>query len=173
MQKITPFLWFEDNAEEAVTFYPSILENSKVVHVSRFGESGPKGTVMVMTYELESQQFTVLNGGPQFKLSPAISLVVNCKTQEEIDRFWVELSEGGETQPCGAVRDEFGVSRQVVPTMLAEMMRDETPGKSQNVLKALRKMDKLDIESLKRAYDGAPLRGLAGKSGLTSSGAAF
>lgn len=125
MRKITPFLWFDDNAEEAVSFYTSIFENSRVVSVSRYGDAGRgfREKVMVMTFELEGQEFMALNGGPQFKFSPAISLVVNCKTQAEVDRYWEKLSAGGQIQQCGWLQDRFGVSWQIVPTVLGELLQ--------------------------------------------------
>lgn len=157
MQKITPFLWFDGNAEEAVNFYTSIFPNSRIVSVSRHGDAGPgpKGSVMVMTFELEGQQFMALNGGPQFKFSPAISLMVHCETQAEIDRYWDRLSAGGQTIECGWLQDKFGVSWQIVPAVLGKMMADKDPKKSQRVLSALMKMKKLDIAGLESAYEGA------------------
>jgi len=157
MQKITPFLWFDGNAEEAVNFYTSIFPKSKIVSVSRHGDAGPgpKGTVMVMTFELEGQQFMALNGGPQFKFTPAISLLVRCKTQAEVDRYWDQLSAGGQTIECGWLQDKFGVSWQIVPTVLFEMMADKDPKKADRVMSAMMEMKKLDIAGLKRAYEGA------------------
>jgi predicted 3-demethylubiquinone-9 3-methyltransferase (glyoxalase superfamily) len=157
MQRISPFLWFNDNAEEAVNFYISIFKNSKIVGVSRYGDSGPgpKGQVMVVNFKLDGQQFIALNGGPQFKFTEAISLVVNCKDQEEVDRFWDKLSEGGQKVQCGWLKDKFGLSWQIVPTILGELMQDKDPKKSERVMKALMKMTKLDIAGLKRAYEGA------------------
>jgi len=157
MQKITPFLWFDGNAEEAVNFYTSIFPKSKIVSVSRHGDAGPgpKGTVMVMTFELEGQQFMALNGGPQFKFTPAISLLVRCKTQAEVDRYWDQLSAGGQTIECGWLQDKFGVSWQIVPTVLFEMMTDKDPKKADRVMSAMMEMKKLDIAGLKRAYEGA------------------
>ena len=157
MQKITPFLWFDGNAEEAVNFYTSIFPESKIVSVSRHGDAGPgpKGTVMVMTFELEGQQFMALNGGPQFKFTPAISLLVRCKTQAEVDRYWDQLSAGGQTIECGWLQDKFGVSWQIVPTVLFEMMADKDPKKADRVMSAMMEMKKLDIAGLKRAYKGA------------------
>ncbi|MGE5277074.1 MAG: VOC family protein [Acidobacteriota bacterium] len=157
MQKITPFLWFDGNAEEAVNFYTSIFPNSRIVSVSRHGDAGPgpKGSVMVMTFELEGQQFMALNGGPQFKFSPAISLMVHCETQAEIDRYWDRLSAGGQMIECGWLQDKFGVSWQIVPAVLGKMMADKDPKKSQRVLSALMKMKKLDIAGLESAYEGA------------------
>ena len=157
MQKITPFLWFDGNAEEAVNFYTSIFPKSKIVSVSRHGDAGPgpKGTVMDMTFELEGQQFMALNGGPQFKFTPAISLLVRCKTQAEVDRYWDKLSAGGQTIECGWLQDKFGVSWQIVPTVLFEMMTDKDPKKADRVMSAMMEMKKLDIAGLERAYEGA------------------
>jgi len=156
MQKITPFLWFDGKAEEAMNFYTSIFKNSKVGKVSRYGEAGPgpKGTVMVATFELDGQEFLALNGGPQFTFSPAISFVVNCVTQEEVDQFWDKLSAGGSTQACGWLKDKFGVSWQIVPTSLGQLLGDPDPVKSNRVMQAMLQMTKIDIEKLKRAYSG-------------------
>jgi predicted 3-demethylubiquinone-9 3-methyltransferase (glyoxalase superfamily) len=156
MQKITPFLWFDGKAEEAMNFYTSIFKNSKVGKVSRYGEAGPgpKGTVMVATFELDGQEFLALNGGPQFTFSPAISFVVNCGTQEEVDQFWDKLSAGGSTQACGWLKDKFGVSWQIVPTALGQLLSDPDPVKSSRVMQAMLQMTKIDIEKLKRAYSG-------------------
>jgi predicted 3-demethylubiquinone-9 3-methyltransferase (glyoxalase superfamily) len=154
MQKITPFLWFDGKAEEAMRFYVSIFKNSKVGAVTRYGDAGPgpKGTVMVVTFQLDGQEFIALNGGPQFTFSPAISFVVNCETQEEVDAFWEKLSEGGEKLQCGWLRDKYGLSWQIVPTVLGEMMQDKDAEKSQRVMKAMLQMTKLDIKRLKQAY---------------------
>ena len=154
MQKITPFLWFDGKAEEAMRFYVSIFKNSKVGAITRYGDAGPgpKGTVMVVTFQLDGQEFIALNGGPQFTFSPAISFVVNCETQEEVDAFWEKLSEGGEKLQCGWLRDKYGLSWQIVPTVLGEMMQDKDAEKSQRVMKAMLQMTKLDIERLKQAY---------------------
>jgi predicted 3-demethylubiquinone-9 3-methyltransferase (glyoxalase superfamily) len=156
MQKITPFLWFNDKAEEAMRFYVSIFKNSKVGSVSRHGDAGPgpKGSVMVATFELEGQQFIALNGGPQFTFSPAVSFVVNCQTQKEVDDFWERLSEGGQKQQCGWLTDRYGLSWQVVPTILGELMQDKDPVKSTRVMSAMMQMTKIDIEGLTRAYEG-------------------
>ena len=156
MQKITPFLWFDNNAEEAMKFYTSIFKNSKVLTVSRYGEAGPgpAGTVMTAEFELEGQEFVALNGGPQFKFTEAISLVVNCETQEEVDYFWERLSEGGKKSRCGWLQDKFGLWWQVVPTLLAELMNDKDPEKSKRVMQAMLTMDKIEIEPLKRAHEG-------------------
>ena len=154
MQKITPFLWFDGKAEEAMRFYVSIFKNSKVGAITRYGDAGPgpKGTVMVVTFQLDGQEFIALNGGPQFTFSPAISFVVNCETQEEVDALWEKLSEGGEKLQCGWLRDKYGLSWQIVPTVLGEMMQDKDVEKSQRVMKAMLQMTKLDIKRLKQAY---------------------
>ncbi len=156
MQKITPFLWFDNQAEEAMNFYVSIFKNSKVLDVTRYGEAGPgpKGTVMTAKFRLDGQEFVALNGGPQFKFTEAISFVVNCETQKEVDEFWEKLSEGGEKSRCGWLEDKFGLSWQVVPTVLVEMYQDKDPEKSQRVMKAMLQMEKLNIKKLKEAYDG-------------------
>jgi predicted 3-demethylubiquinone-9 3-methyltransferase (glyoxalase superfamily) len=154
MQKITPFLWFDDQAEEAMNFYTSIFKNSKIVSVTHYGEAGPgaKGTVMSATFEIQGQEFIALNGGPHFKFSPAISFFVNCETQEEVDELWEKLSEGGKTNRCGWLDDKFGVSWQIVPTALGELLQDKDAEKSKKVMVAMLQMDKLDIETLRRAY---------------------
>jgi predicted 3-demethylubiquinone-9 3-methyltransferase (glyoxalase superfamily) len=155
MQKITPFLWFDDNAEEAMKFYTSIFKNSKIGRVTRYGEAGPgpKGTVMTATFELDGQEFMVLNGGPQFKFTEAVSFFVNCETQKEVDEFWAKLSAGGEEGQCGWLKDKFGLSWQIVPTALVTMLSDADAAKSQRVMKAMLQMKKIDIAALKRAYD--------------------
>jgi predicted 3-demethylubiquinone-9 3-methyltransferase (glyoxalase superfamily) len=155
MQKITPFLWFDNNAEEALNFYTSIFKNSKIVSVSRYGESGPgqAGRVMTATFTLNGQEFMALNGGPQFKFTEAISFFVNCETQEEVDELWEKLSEGGEKGQCGWLKDKFGVSWQIVPTALGELLGDKDPEKSKRVMEAMLQMHKIDIEKLKQAYE--------------------
>ncbi len=161
MQKITPCLWFDNQAEEAVNFYVSIFKNSKIVSVARYGEAGaevsgrPKGSVMTIIFQLDGQEFMALNGGPIFKFTEAISLIVNCKTQKEVDRLWEKLSEGGDknAQQCGWLKDKFGLSWQIVPTVLGEMLQDKDPKKSERVMKAMLQMKKIDIKTLKRAYD--------------------
>jgi predicted 3-demethylubiquinone-9 3-methyltransferase (glyoxalase superfamily) len=155
MQKITPFLWFDGKAEEAMNFYTSIFKNSKVVNIMRYGEAGPgpKGTVMVATFQLDGQEFTALNGGPMFTFSPAISFFVNCETQEEVDELWEKLSEGGEKQRCGWLKDRYGVSWQIVPTVLGKLLQDKDPEKSKRVMNAMLQMNKIDIKSLKQAYE--------------------
>jgi len=154
MQKITPFLWFDDKAEEAMNFYVSIFKNSKRGRISRYGEAGPgpKGTVMVATFQLEGQEFIALNGGPHFKFTEAISLVVNCDTQEEVDGFWEKLSEGGSRGQCGWLKDKYGLSWQIVPTALGELMSDPDPEKSKRVMQSMLQMKKLDIKGLRQAY---------------------
>ena len=155
MQKITPFLWFDDKAEEAMNFYVSIFKNSKIVSVTRYGEGGPgpKGTVMTATFQLDGQEFMALNGGPHFKFTEAISFFVNCETQEEVDEFWEKLSEGGEKSRCGWLKDKYGLSWQIVPTVLGEMLQDKDAEKSKRVMKAMLQMDKIDIKTLKQAYE--------------------
>ena len=157
MQKITPFLWFDTQAEEAARFYVSIFRNSKIVGVSRYGEAGPgpRGSVMTVTFELGGQEFIALNGGPHFKFTEAISFSVDCKTQEEVDEFWRKLSEGGEEGQCGWLKDKYGLSWQINPTILGEMLSDPDPGKSKRVMEAMLKMKKIDIAALKKAYDQA------------------
>src|SRR6266700_5984752 len=156
MQKITPFLWFDDKAEEAANFYVSVFENSKILSVARYGEGGPrpKGTVMTVKFQLEGQEFVALNGGPHFKFTEAISLVVNCKTQAEVDKFWKKLSAGGKEVQCGWLQDKYGLSWQIVPTVLGELLSDKDAAKSQRVMQARLKMVELDIEKLKEAAEG-------------------
>ena len=155
MQKITPFLWFDSQAEEAMNFYVSIFKNSKVLGVTHYGDAGPgpKGTVMTAKFQLDGQEFVALNGDPQFKFTEAISFVVNCATQKEVDEYWERLSEGGEKSRCGWLKDKFGLSWQIVPTVLVEMYQDKDSAKSQRVMKAMMQMNKIDIEKLKEAYD--------------------
>lgn len=159
MQKITPFLWFDDKAEEAARFYASTFKNSKIGTITRYDEAGakaagrPKGSVMTVSFQLEGQDFTALNGGPAFKFTEAISLLVNCKTQDEVDNLWDKLSEGGEKGPCGWLKDKYGLSWQIVPTILGEMLSDKDPAKSQRVMKAMLQMSKIDIKALQQAYD--------------------
>ena len=158
MQKITPFLWFDNKAEEAAKFYVSIFKNSKIVSTIPYGEAGseatgkPKGTVMIVTFQLDGQEFVAINDGPVFTFSPAISLVVNCKTQEEVDWFWEKLSEGGEKEQCGWLKDRYGVSWQIVPTVLGKMLQDKDPMKSERVMKAMLQMKKIEIKALQQAY---------------------
>jgi predicted 3-demethylubiquinone-9 3-methyltransferase (glyoxalase superfamily) len=148
MQKITPFLWFDGKAEEAMNFYVSVFKNSKIVSLTRSG-----GTVMSATFQLDGQEFHALNGGPQFTFTPAISLFVNCETQQEVDELWEKLSEDGEKSRCGWLKDKFGLSWQVIPSVLGKLLRDKDPEKSQRVMKAMLQMDKIDIKKLKQAYD--------------------
>jgi predicted 3-demethylubiquinone-9 3-methyltransferase (glyoxalase superfamily) len=156
MQKITPFLWFDGNAEEAMNFYTSTFKNSKIVNIKRYGEAGPgpKGSVMTGTFQIEGQEFMALNGGPHFKFTPAISFFVNCETQKEVDELWEKLLAGGETMQCGWLKDKFGVAWQIIPKALGELLGDKDPQKSQRVMKAMMKMIKIDVEGLKRAYEG-------------------
>ena len=155
MKKITPFLWFDDKAEEAMNFYVSVFKNSKVGSVTRYGEAGPgpKGSVMTASFNLDGQDFIALNGGPHFKFTEAISLSVDCKTQEEVDQFWEKLSEGGQKSRCGWLKDKYGLSWQIVPTVLSELLADKDAKKSKKVMEAMLKMDKLDIKTLKQAYE--------------------
>lgn len=167
MQKITPFLWFDDKAEEAVNFYVSVFSSrrgaasgggdSKIVNVSRYGEAGPgaAGTVMTVTFQLDGQEFTALNGGPQFTFSEAISFLVDCETQEEVDELWAAFSEGGEEGPCGWLKDRYGLSWQIIPTALTELLSDPDPERSQRVMKAMLEMTKIDIQGLQRAAEAA------------------
>jgi predicted 3-demethylubiquinone-9 3-methyltransferase (glyoxalase superfamily) len=155
MQKITPFLWFDANAEEAVNFYVSIFKRSKIGTILRYGEGsrGPKGAVMTITFQIEGQEFMALNGGPTYKFTPAISFMVNCETQEEVDELWEKLSAGGGKVQCGWVTDKFGVSWQIVPTALGKLLADKDLVKSKRVMEAMLKMTKLDIAKLKEAYE--------------------
>lgn len=169
MQKITPFLWFDHQAEEAVAFYLSVFKNSKILRTVRYGRvgPGPEGTVMTINFLIEGQEFAALNGGPIFTFSQAISFVVNCTGQEEVDRLWTALSLGGEQQPCGWLKDKYGVSWQIIPAGLVDMLNDPDPVKSQRVMKAMLTMGKLEIKLLKEAYDGGSTRideGLLGES---------
>jgi predicted 3-demethylubiquinone-9 3-methyltransferase (glyoxalase superfamily) len=159
MQKITPFLWFDDQAEEAANFYTSVFSakdsnNSKVLNIVRFGEAGPgpKGSAITVVFQLHGQEFIALNGGPHFKFTEAISFVVNCETQEEVDELWEKLSEGGKKIECGWLKDKYGVSWQIVPTVLGKLLSDSNPEKSQRVMNALLQMKKIDVKSLEQAY---------------------
>ena len=160
MQKITPCLWFDDNAEEAATFYTSIFKNSKLGPITRYGEAGanvsgrPQGSVMTVTFEIEGQEFVALNGGPLFKFSEAISLMVKCETQSEIDEMWEKLSEGGERGLCGWLKDQYGLSWQIVSPMWDEMLRDKDAKKSERVMKAILQMTKPDLQTITQAYEG-------------------
>jgi predicted 3-demethylubiquinone-9 3-methyltransferase (glyoxalase superfamily) len=155
MQKITPCLWFDDQAEAAARLYTSIFKQSKIGTIARYGDAGPglKGSVMTVSFEIEGQEYLALNGGPHFKFTEAISLIVNCETQQEVDAYWEKLSEGGEKSQCGWLKDKFGLSWQIVPTILRELFSDRDPAKSQRVMKELLQMKKLDIKALKKAYD--------------------
>ena len=158
MQKITTHLWFDDKAEEAANFYVSIFKNSKIGGICRYGEVGAqvsgraKGSVMTIEFELDGQQFLALNGGPDFKFSEAISLVVNCESQREVDELWDKLSHGGQIQQCGWLKDKYGLSWQIVPTVLTQMMQDKDAAKMERVMQAVLQMKKLDIQQLKQAY---------------------
>jgi len=156
MQKITPFLWFDDQAEEAVAFYTSIFKNSKVGQVARYGDSGPgpKGSVMTASFELDGVSFTALNGGPIFKFTEALSLFVHCADQAEVDHFWDRLSEGGQTSQCGWLKDKFGVSWQVVPDALMDYVGGPDPAGAQRAMQAMLQMTRLDVAKLKAAYEG-------------------
>ena len=156
MQKITPFLWFDHEAEEAMHFYASIFKNSKINKVVRYGDAGPgpKGTVMTADFEIEGQTFTALNGGPLFKFNESVSFVVNCETQAEVNELWEKLSAGGKTSQCGWLKDKFGLSWQIVPTVLPELLSDPDPAKSQCVMRAMLQMTKIDIAKLRAAYAG-------------------
>jgi predicted 3-demethylubiquinone-9 3-methyltransferase (glyoxalase superfamily) len=158
-QKITPFLWFDNQAEEAAKFYTSIFKNSKIENATRYDEEGskvsgrPKGSLMTVPFQIEGQEFVALNGGPMFKFTEAISFIVNCETQKEVDYYWEKLSAGGEEVQCGWLKDRFGLSWQVVPTVLTEMLQDKDPQKAQRVMAAMLKMKKIEIADLKKAYD--------------------
>jgi predicted 3-demethylubiquinone-9 3-methyltransferase (glyoxalase superfamily) len=160
VQKIVPFLWFNDQAEEAMNFYVSIFKNSKIGKVSRYGDAGPgaKGSVMTAQFQLEGQDFYALNGGPSFNFTPAISLFVNCETQDEVDTLWTKLSAGGSTNQCGWLQDRYGVSWQIIPTALGKMLQDQDPAKSQRVMKAMLQMTKIDIHRLTQAYEQEEVR---------------
>jgi predicted 3-demethylubiquinone-9 3-methyltransferase (glyoxalase superfamily) len=162
VQKITPCLWFDDQAQEAAEFYTAVFRNSKIVTVARYGEAGhdvhgkPAGTVMTVAFELEGQAFTALNGGPMFKFNEAVSFQINCETQEDVDYYWNKLSKGGDAraQQCGWLKDKYGLSWQVVPRVLVELISDSDPEKSGRVMEAMLQMKKIDIDGLKRAYAG-------------------
>jgi predicted 3-demethylubiquinone-9 3-methyltransferase (glyoxalase superfamily) len=155
-QKITPFLWFNNNAEEAIDFYMSIFKDSKVLHVLRYGDAGPgpKGSIMSASFQLHGQEFMVLNGGPQFTFSPAISFFVKCETQAEVDNLWAKLSKGGTTNRCGWLQDKYGLSWQIIPTLLGELLQDKDAAKAGRVMQAMMQMDKIDLATLKQAYNG-------------------
>jgi predicted 3-demethylubiquinone-9 3-methyltransferase (glyoxalase superfamily) len=156
MQKITPYLWFDDQAEEAANFYISLFKNSRILNISHYGNANPDlaGRVMLVTFQLEGQEFVALNGGPLFNFTEAISLFVDCKDQEEVDTLWEELSEGGEKGPCGWLKDKFGLSWQIIPSILIELMQDQDTEKSRRVTEAMLKMSKIDIKTLQNAYAG-------------------
>jgi predicted 3-demethylubiquinone-9 3-methyltransferase (glyoxalase superfamily) len=162
MRKITPFLWFDSNAEDAAKFYTSIFRDSRVGNISRYGEAGyeihgrPAGTAMTVEFQLEGQDFVALNGGPVFKFNEAISFQVQCETQEEVDYYWEKLTEGGDekAQQCGWLKDRFGVSWQIVPSLLGELLKDANPQKSARVMNAMLQMKKIDIGKLQQAYAG-------------------
>jgi predicted 3-demethylubiquinone-9 3-methyltransferase (glyoxalase superfamily) len=157
MQKITPFLWFDNNAEEAINFYVSIFKNSKILKVARYGDAGPgpKGSIMVATFQLEGQEFQALNGGPQHKFTPAISLFVSCESQAEVDELWRKLLEGGREDQCGWLQDKFGLSWQIIPAILPKLLGDKDPKKSASVMRAMLQMKKIDSKKLQQAYDQA------------------
>ena len=161
IQKISPFLWFDDKAEEAAKFYVSIFSNSKMGNISRYGEDGsvvtgrPKGSVMTVSFQIEGQEFSAINGGPVFKFTEAISFVVNCETQKEVDEFWEKLSKGGAKSQCGWLKDKYGLSWQIVPTVLNEMLSDTDAKKANRVMKAMLQMTKIDIATLKKAYESS------------------
>jgi predicted 3-demethylubiquinone-9 3-methyltransferase (glyoxalase superfamily) len=156
MQKITPFLWFDNQAEEAMNFYISIFKNSKVLSITRYPEGGPglAGTVLTAKFQLDGQEFVALNGGPQFKFTEAVSFVVNCETQQEVDEYWEKLSAGGSESQCGWLKDKYGLSWQIVPTVLGELLQDKGAEKTNRVMQALLQMKKIDIKTLKQAYEG-------------------
>jgi predicted 3-demethylubiquinone-9 3-methyltransferase (glyoxalase superfamily) len=156
MHEITPCLWFDTEGEEAAKFYTSVFPNSRIVDVARYGEAGPRpeGTVMTVSFELDGHKFVALNGGPEFTFSEAISFQVSCKTQEEVDAFWSKLSKGGEEGPCGWLKDKYGLSWQIIPTALPELLSDPDPEKSQRVMAAMLSMKKIEIDELKKAYEG-------------------
>lgn len=155
-QKITPCLWFDGKAEEAMNFYVSVFPNSKVLSVERYGEAGPgePGSVMTASFSLDGQEFVALNGGPEFQFTEAISFVIDCKSQEEVDELWEKLTDGGQPGPCGWLKDKFGVSWQVVPSALVELLRNEDRERANRVMEAMLKMTKIDIAELQRAYEG-------------------
>ena len=156
MQKITPFLWFDGKAEEAMNFYVATIPNSKVLGITRVGEAGPgpKGSVLTANFVLNGVEFVALNGGPQFKFTEAVSFVINCETQEEVDRYWEKLSEGGRTDQCGWLKDKYGLSWQITPIQLIQMLNDKDPKKADRVMKSMMKMTKINIKELKQAYEG-------------------
>jgi predicted 3-demethylubiquinone-9 3-methyltransferase (glyoxalase superfamily) len=156
MQKITPYLWFDTQAEEAVNLYVSLFKDAKILNISRYGDNTPgqTGKVMLITFQLDGQEFVALNGGPQFKFTEAISLFVNCENQVEVDRLWGKLSEGGEVQQCGWLKDRYGLSWQIIPSVLMELMQDKDPVKAGRVMQAMLRMVKIDVQALQAAYEG-------------------
>jgi predicted 3-demethylubiquinone-9 3-methyltransferase (glyoxalase superfamily) len=156
MQRITPFLWFDGQAEEAANHYASIFDNCRITDVARHGKAGPgpEGSVLTVTFEIDGQRFVGLNGGPEFRFTEAISFQVDCHSQEEVDRLWEKLSESGEPGPCGWLKDKYGVSWQIVPTALGELLGDPDPDKSARVMKAMLGMGKIEIQGLRDAYEG-------------------
>lgn len=156
MKKITPFLWFDGKAEEAMTFYVSIFKNSKAITIGRYGEEGPgpAGSVMMARFELDGVEFIALNGGPEYSFTPAVSFFVDCATQEEVDDLWERLSEGGEKGRCGWLKDQFGLSWQIVPALLGELLQDDDDEKSGRAVQAMMQMDKIDMRKLQDAFDG-------------------
>ncbi|HET8539373.1 MAG TPA: VOC family protein [Anaeromyxobacter sp.] len=156
MPSITPFLWFESQAEEAARFYASIFDDARIGEITRYGPAGPgpEGSVMTVEFELQGQRFIALNGGPQFKFTEAVSFSVECETQEEVDELWEKLADGGEEGPCGWLKDRYGLSWQVTPKALGELLADRDPARSRRVMEAMFRMKKLDVAGLRRAYDG-------------------
>lgn len=157
MQKITPYLWFDDQAEEAAHFYTSIFKDSEITGISYYGENAqkPEGTVMTISFRIEGQEFVALNGGPEFNFSPAISFFVNCEDQEEVDRLWDNLLDGGAAEQCGWLKDKYGVSWQIIPSGLIEMLNSSDAEKSQRAMRAMLQMVKIDLAKIKQAYDGS------------------
>ena len=156
-QKITPFLWFDAEAEEAANFYTSIFKNSRVTDVRRYGDDGPgrRSSVMTVTFELEGEEFTALNGGPEFKFTEAVSFFVSCESQDEVDELWTKLTDGGEESQCGWLKDRYGLSWQIVPTVLGELLQDEYRERANRVMQAMLQMKKIDIAELRQAYEAA------------------
>ena len=156
MQKIVPNLWFDTEAEEAASFYTSVFANSKITNISHYGDAGPRpaGTVLTVDFELDGQLFTALNGGPEFKFTEAVSFLVNCESQQEVDDLWTKLSDGGQEGPCGWLKDRYGLSWQIIPTRLGELLQDKDAEKANRVMKAMLQMKKIDIQGLEAAYEG-------------------
>jgi len=155
MQKITPYLWYDNQAEEAVNYYTALFKNSRILSVSRYGDAGPgpAGSVMTIAFQLDGQEFVALNGGPQYKFTEAISLFVNCETQEEVDRLWEKLSDGGEEGPCGWLKDRYGLSWQIIPAGLVEMLSSPDAEKSQRAMQAMFTMKKIDLAKIRQAFE--------------------